>query len=59
MISNQELNKIKEDFNSKKETFKNIGEFFVNKFSQIPSVHVLNYRVKDTEHLIEKIKVVI
>ena len=53
-----ELEKIKEDYESKlKEIdFENEANYLFKKFSKIENVHALNYRIKDPDHLIEKIK---
>ena len=55
-MSEEELEKIRKDYESIKDDLNNIGEHLVKMFSQVQNVHALNYRVKDFDHLIAKIQ---
>ena len=46
---------IESDYNSKLENFKKIAADYVNEISNLPHVHSVGFRIKDIEHLIEKI----
>lgn len=46
---------IEKDYESKQEMFRNIAAAYVNEISNLPYVHSVRFRIKDTEHLIEKI----
>ncbi len=46
---------IESDYNSKRENFKKIAADYVNEISNLEHVHSVGSRIKDTEHLIEKI----
>ena len=56
METTKEFEKIREDYKTRTSILNDVAEFYFKRFSQIENVHVLNYRVKDEEHLIEKIK---
>lgn len=55
-MTEEELKEIKEDFISKRKDLEKVGKYYVDTLSQVENVHVLNYRVKDPDHLIEKIQ---
>ena len=55
-MTEEELKEIKEDFISKRKDLEKVGKYYVDTLSQVKNVHVLNYRVKDPDHLIEKIQ---
>lgn len=46
---------IEQDYNSKLEDFKRIAADYVNEIGNLPHVHSVKFRIKDSEHLIEKI----
>lgn len=46
---------IEEDYNSKLDDFKAIAADYVNEIGNLSHVHSVKFRIKDTEHLIEKI----
>ncbi len=49
------LMEIEEDYDLKLENFKKIATDYVNEISKLAHVHSVRFRIKDTEHLIEKI----
>lgn len=49
------LMQIAADYESKIEKFQEIAVDYVNQLNSLPQVHSVRYRVKDVEHLIEKI----
>lgn len=46
---------IERDYNSKLESFKKIAVDYVNEISNLTHVHSVRFRLKDAEHLIEKV----
>ena len=51
----EDLVEIAEDFESKRENYKRVANHLENILSECPKVHSVKKRVKNTEHLIEKI----
>lgn len=49
------LMQIATDYESKIEKFQEIAVDYVNQLNELPQVHSVRYRLKDVEHLIEKI----
>lgn len=49
------LMQIAEDYEGKIEKFQEIAVDYVNQLNSLPQVHSVRYRLKDVEHLIEKI----
>lgn len=54
-LSWQGLVGIAEDYDSKTEIFQKAASEYVRQISNLPYVHSVRFRLKDTEHLIEKI----
>ncbi len=54
-LSWEMLMQIAEDYESKMEVFQEIAVTYVNQLNSLPQVHSVRYRLKDIEHLIEKI----
>ncbi|MBI9100912.1 MAG: RelA/SpoT domain-containing protein [Spirochaetales bacterium] len=51
----KELKKIEKDYEKIRPTLDSVGRFAIDQMIGSPSIHSLNYRLKDTNHLIEKI----
>lgn len=49
------LIEIAQDYNEKIESFRKIAGEYVNQINIIPEVHSVSFRIKDVEHLLEKI----
>ncbi len=49
------LLQIADDYEKKKDIFQEVAVEYVNKINSLPQVHSVRYRLKDVEHLIEKI----
>ena len=54
-LSWEVLMEIADDYESKIDKFKEIAVDYVNQLNDLPQVHSVRYRLKDVEHLIEKI----
>ncbi len=54
--SDTELEKIKEDFKAIQSELNALGKMHLESLSQINNVHALNYRIKNSDSLINKIK---
>lgn len=54
-ISWTELQAIADDYEQKKEKLEGVAQMLANNLMKTEGVHSVRYRVKDTEHLIEKI----
>lgn len=53
--SDKELNLIIEEYKQNFEKYKNYGEFIIKELNSVQNIHALNFRIKDPEHLREKI----
>lgn len=49
------LNEIANDYNGKVDDFRKIAGEYVNQINILPEVHSVSFRIKDVEHLLEKI----
>lgn len=54
-LSWETLMDIEQDYNSKLDDFKKIATYYVNEINNLVHVHSVKFRIKDSEHLIEKI----
>ncbi len=50
-----ELKKIEKEYEKLRPTFDSVGRFVIDQMIDSPAIHSLNYRLKATDHLIEKI----
>jgi len=54
-LSWDELKKIEKEYDKLKPTLDSVGRFVIDQMIGSPAIHSLNYRLKTTEHLLEKI----
>lgn len=54
-LADSELDKIIEEYKNNIQEYNDVSEFLIKGFNRINDVHLLNYRIKDSEHLREKI----
>lgn len=54
-IADKELDLIIEEYKQNSETYRIYGELIIKELSRVQNIHALNFRIKDPEHLREKI----